>query len=114
MPSLVQGFEYDIFISYRQKDNRYDGWVTEFVQNLRKELDATLKTKSRSMVLAHLRKWESERVQLNIRIGFIQPFQLLLKDHPLLDPLRTMPGFEELWDGNHLQVKPLELPKEWR
>jgi TolB-like protein len=43
MPSLVPGYEYDIFISYRQKDNRYDGWVTEFVQNLRKELDATLK-----------------------------------------------------------------------
>jgi TolB-like protein len=43
MASLVPGYEYDIFISYRQKDNRYDGWVTEFVQNLKKELDATLK-----------------------------------------------------------------------
>ena len=43
MPSLLPGYEYDIFISYRQKDNRYDGWVTEFVQNLKKELDATLK-----------------------------------------------------------------------
>jgi TolB-like protein/Tfp pilus assembly protein PilF len=43
MPSLVQGFEYDVFISYRHKDNRYDGWVTEFVANLKKELEATFK-----------------------------------------------------------------------
>jgi tetratricopeptide (TPR) repeat protein len=43
MPCLISGFEYDIFISYRQKDNKYDGWVTEFVDNLRKELEATFK-----------------------------------------------------------------------
>lgn len=43
MPSLIQGYEYDIFISYRQKDNKYDGWVTEFVDNLKKELEATFK-----------------------------------------------------------------------
>lgn len=43
MASLLPGFEYDIFISYRQKDNRYDGWVTEFVENLKKELEATFK-----------------------------------------------------------------------
>jgi TolB-like protein/Tfp pilus assembly protein PilF len=43
MASLIPGFEYDIFISYRQKDNKYDGWVTEFVDNLRKELEATFK-----------------------------------------------------------------------
>ena len=43
MPSLIPGFEYDIFISYRQKDNKYDGWVNEFVENLKKELDATFK-----------------------------------------------------------------------
>lgn len=43
MSSLIQGFEYDVFISYRQKDNRYDGWVTSFVQNLKKELEATFK-----------------------------------------------------------------------
>ncbi len=43
MASLLPGFEYDIFISYRQKDNKYDGWVTEFVNNLRKELEATFK-----------------------------------------------------------------------
>jgi TolB-like protein len=43
MASLIPGFEYDIFISYRQKDNRYDGWVTEFVDNLNKELEATFK-----------------------------------------------------------------------
>lgn len=43
MASLLPGFEYDIFISYRQKDNKYDGWVTEFVSNLKKELEATFK-----------------------------------------------------------------------
>ena len=43
MASLVPDFEYDVFISYRQKDNKYDGWVTEFVDNLKKELDATFK-----------------------------------------------------------------------
>jgi len=43
MASVIPGFEYDIFISYRQKDNKYDGWVTEFVDNLKRELEATFK-----------------------------------------------------------------------
>jgi TolB-like protein/tetratricopeptide (TPR) repeat protein len=43
MASLIAGYEYDIFISYRQNDNRYDGWVTEFVDHLRAELEATFK-----------------------------------------------------------------------
>ena len=43
MASILPEYEYDIFISYRQNDNKYDGWVTEFVDNLQKELDATLK-----------------------------------------------------------------------
>ena len=43
MASTVPGYEYDIFISYRQKDNKYDGWVTEFVTNLKKELEAISK-----------------------------------------------------------------------
>lgn len=43
MASLIPGFEYDIFISYRQKDNKYDGWVTQFFENLKKELEATFK-----------------------------------------------------------------------
>jgi len=42
MPSLLPGYEYDIFISYRQNDNR-SGWVTEFVNALQDELAATLK-----------------------------------------------------------------------
>jgi TolB-like protein len=42
MPSLVAGYEYDIFISYRHNDNR-SGWVTEFVSNLNEELRATIK-----------------------------------------------------------------------
>jgi TolB-like protein/Tfp pilus assembly protein PilF len=43
MASIVQGYEYDIFISYRQKDNKHDGWVTEFVRNLKGELESTFK-----------------------------------------------------------------------
>jgi TolB-like protein/Tfp pilus assembly protein PilF len=42
MPSLIPGFEYDVFISYRQNDNR-SGWVTEFVKNLQEELASTIK-----------------------------------------------------------------------
>ena len=45
MPSIIEGYTYDIFISYRQNDNKYDGWVTEFVDNLNKELEATIKDK---------------------------------------------------------------------
>jgi TolB-like protein len=42
MASIVPGYEYDIFISYRHNDNRSD-WVTEFVAALKEELAATLK-----------------------------------------------------------------------
>ncbi len=45
MASIIPGFEYDIFVSYRHNDNKYDGWVTEFVEKLNQELDATLKDK---------------------------------------------------------------------
>jgi TolB-like protein/Tfp pilus assembly protein PilF len=43
MASLIPGYNYDIFISYRQKDNKHDGWVTEFVNQLKGELEATFK-----------------------------------------------------------------------
>ncbi len=43
MPSLLPGYEYDIFISYRQKDNKGAKWVTEFVAALKTELEATFK-----------------------------------------------------------------------
>ncbi len=45
MASIIPAFEYDIFVSYRHNDNKYDGWVTEFVEKLSQELDATLKDK---------------------------------------------------------------------
>jgi hypothetical protein len=45
MASILPGYEYDIFVSYRHNDNKYDGWVTEFVEKLKQELDATLKDK---------------------------------------------------------------------
>ena len=42
MSSVITGFEFDIFISYRHNDNR-SGWVTEFVKALQEELAATIK-----------------------------------------------------------------------
>jgi len=46
MSSFIEGYNYDIFISYRQKDNlplpggvgrqaKYDRWVSEFVEALK-------------------------------------------------------------------------------
>jgi len=43
MTSILPDYSYDIFISYRQKDNKHDGWVTEFVKNLKGELESTFK-----------------------------------------------------------------------
>ena len=43
MPSIIPGYEYDIFISYRQKDNKGDRWVSEFVEALKIELESTFK-----------------------------------------------------------------------
>jgi adenylate cyclase len=48
MPSVVEGYTYDIFISYRQKDNIVpdkdsNGWVSEFVSRLKKEIQTTIK-----------------------------------------------------------------------
>lgn len=50
MASQLEGYEFDVFISYRQNDNKYlsgvgEGWVTEFVANLNLELEATVKGK---------------------------------------------------------------------
>jgi len=42
MSSVLSGFEYDIFISHRQNDNR-SGWVRKFVHHLSQELATTLK-----------------------------------------------------------------------
>jgi tetratricopeptide (TPR) repeat protein len=43
MASLIPGFTYDIFISYRQKDNKGDRWVSEFVEALKIEIESTFK-----------------------------------------------------------------------
>lgn len=43
--SIVPDFDYDIHISYRYNDNKYDGWVSEFVEKLNQELSSTLKDK---------------------------------------------------------------------
>ena len=43
MRSLIPGYQYDVFISYRQKDNKGERWVSEFAEILRAELEATFK-----------------------------------------------------------------------
>ena len=43
MASIIEGYNYDIFISYRQKDNKGDRWVGEFVNALKDELESTFK-----------------------------------------------------------------------
>ena len=43
MPSILPGYESDIFISYRHKDNRGEHWVTDFVKVLQTEMEATFK-----------------------------------------------------------------------
>jgi hypothetical protein len=43
MASILPGYEYDIFISYRQKDNKGEHWVTEFVNALKTELESAFK-----------------------------------------------------------------------
>lgn len=43
MPPSVSEYSYDVFVSYRHKDNVYDQWVTTFVDHLRMELAATFK-----------------------------------------------------------------------
>ncbi|HSU28063.1 MAG TPA: adenylate/guanylate cyclase domain-containing protein [Chitinophagaceae bacterium] len=43
--SIIPGYDYDIHISYRFNDNKYDGWVSMFVEKLNQELSATLKDK---------------------------------------------------------------------
>jgi class 3 adenylate cyclase len=43
--SIVPEFDCDVYVSYRFNDNKYDGWVTEFVDKLTQELSATLKDK---------------------------------------------------------------------
>src|SRR4030065_2790919 len=43
MASIIENYTYDIFISYRQKDNKGDRWVIEFVETLMTELESTFK-----------------------------------------------------------------------
>jgi TolB-like protein len=43
MSGIISGYNYDIFISYRQKDNKGDRWVSDFVEALKVELESTFK-----------------------------------------------------------------------
>jgi hypothetical protein len=43
MASLVPDYEFDIFISYRQKDNMGDKWISEIIEAFKTELEYTFK-----------------------------------------------------------------------
>jgi tetratricopeptide (TPR) repeat protein len=43
MSGIIPDYTYDIFISYRQKDNKGDRWVSQFIEALRIELESTVK-----------------------------------------------------------------------
>ena len=43
MASIIPGYEYDIYISYCQKDNKGDRRASEFVDALRSEPESTFK-----------------------------------------------------------------------
>jgi hypothetical protein len=43
MASIIPGYEYDILICYRQKDNKGNRWMSEFVEALKIELESTFK-----------------------------------------------------------------------
>ena len=44
MSSVIKGYKFDIFISYRHKDNKDKRLITDSVDNLKKELESTLWT----------------------------------------------------------------------
>lgn len=43
MSGIIEGYNYDVFISYRQKDNKGEKWVSKFVEALKTELEAAFK-----------------------------------------------------------------------
>ncbi|MGB8490439.1 MAG: hypothetical protein WCE64_05225 [Bacteroidales bacterium] len=34
MSGTIEGYNYDVFISYHRKDNKHDGWVKTYVSDL--------------------------------------------------------------------------------
>ena len=58
---LIPGFEYDIFISYRHKDNKYDSWVTDFVDNLKRDLEVA--KANRAKIEAEVAEEKSARMR---------------------------------------------------
>jgi hypothetical protein len=66
MPGIIKGYEYDIFISYRQNDNRYDNRVSDFVAGLTRELEATIVVNSVKEILISIRNPVWPVNQLNV------------------------------------------------
>jgi hypothetical protein len=69
MSSIIEGYNYDIFISYHQKDNKGDRWVSEFVEAVNTELESTFKE--------------------DISVYFdVNPYDGLLETHDVYDSLQ--------------------------
>ncbi len=91
--ALIPGLEYDIFIRYRHNDNldgtsagSGQGWVTDFVQNLEKELRSTLKD---SLTIYFDLKYD-QRAFFRVR-GYQTHGLEYLSVHSSFDPLRDHP-----------------------
>ena len=87
MASIIPGYEYDIFISYRQKDIQYDGWVTEFVHHVAFNL---------AEAYALLGDYEDSVKKLTWAADNGFPNYTYFRDDPYLMPLHQFAHYEEL------------------
>jgi adenylate cyclase len=59
-----------------------------------------------------LQQWQQSDAGMNYGfVSYIVPDIYFAKNHPMLDPIRNEPGFEELWEGNVLKLKKIKVPK---
>ena len=94
MSGIIEGYNYDIFISYRQKDNKGEKWVSEFVESLKTELESTFRTKSviisisiHTMVLTSGQNGTTAKLKMYLR--FRMKFHTQLQKHLRLSYLMT-------------------------
>jgi hypothetical protein len=106
MSSIIEGYNYDIFISYRQKDNKGDRWVSQFVEALKTELESTFKEEITvyfdinphdGLLETHdvdgKTQEEKERENKHVAAGNPMPPQ------PFTDMKEKKEGFENLGEG---------------
>ena len=63
MSGIIEGYNYDIFISYRQKDNKGDREMSEFVVALKTELEYSQKSlRLLEFIDAEYKTYSQERI----------------------------------------------------